>query len=103
MESIIWAVTKQGRKIKGENQERKKFPIHMVKIRANLCYLALEIKLNFCYIFFNMKNAADKKEVYDSYREHMRKLADVRPPWRLCSGIRKLICQPKDPGFGLNR
>ena len=39
--------TKQGRKIKSYNQEQKKFQVHMVKIRANLCYLAIEIKQNF--------------------------------------------------------
>jgi len=71
----------------------------MVKIRANLCYLALEIKLNFCYIFFNMKNAADKKEVYESYREHMRKLADVRAALSLMQWDQETYMPPKGSGF----
>src|SRR5580693_7170743 len=75
------------------------FPIHMVKIRANLCYLALEIKLNICYIFFNMKNTADNKKVYESYREHMRKLADVRAALALMQWDQETYMPARGSGF----
>jgi carboxypeptidase Taq len=71
----------------------------MVKIRANLCYLAVEIKLNFCYIFFNMKNVTNRKEVYESYREHMRKLADVRAALALMQWDQETYMPIKGSGF----
>ncbi len=71
----------------------------MVKIRANLCYLVLEIKQNFCYIFFNMKNVKEKKEVYESYREHMRKLADIRAALALMQWDQETYMPIKGSGF----
>jgi len=71
----------------------------MVKIRANLCYLALEIKLNFCYIFFNMKNVTNKKEIYESYQAHMHKLADVRSALALMQWDQETYMPIKGSGF----
>jgi hypothetical protein len=39
--------TEGGRKKQRKNKNVQKIPVHMVKIRANLCYLAFIIKQNF--------------------------------------------------------
>jgi carboxypeptidase Taq len=71
----------------------------MVKIRTNLCYLALEIKLNFCEDIFNMTNSESNNKYYEVYRQHMHKLADVRAALALMQWDQETYMPARGAGF----
>ncbi len=84
---------------KSKKRSTKQFPVHKVKIRANLCYLAKVIK---GYFFFNdppMVIQTSVAEQYESYRSYMRKLADVRSALAVMQWDQETYMPEKGSGF----